>query len=111
VGELESIYNRTDIDTARKLALRDDVFRRARQNFAEVIEPQLRTNSYRGFTRRPLNNATLIGTRLYYDRLAVFEAVYQHMNGDFIGAVHAIMDAARARPDDPYGATAALLGR
>jgi predicted aminopeptidase len=111
VADLEAIYQRTDIDTARKLELREEVFRSARQNFTEVLEPQLRTNAYRGFTRRPMNNATLIGTRLYYDRLAVFEAVYQSMNRDFVGAVHAIMNAARASPNDPFGATAALITR
>ena len=109
VAELEAIYGRTDIDTARKLELREEVFERARRTFTDVVEPQLRTNAYRGFARRPMNNATLIGTRLYYDRLAVFEAVYQHFGGDFVRAVHAIIRAARDNPEDPYGATAALL--
>ncbi|HUF51634.1 MAG TPA: aminopeptidase [Longimicrobiales bacterium] len=109
VAELEHVYGRTDIDAPRKLELRHEIFERARRNFTDVIEPQLRTGAYRGFARRPINNATLIGTRLYYDRLALFEAVYQHWGGDFVAAVHAIMAAARANPDDPYGATAALL--
>ena len=109
VAELEAIYGREDLDRAAKLVQRERVFRSAQQRFVSEIEPALLTNSFRGFMRRPLNNATLIGTRLYYDRLGVFEAVYQHMGGDFLAAVHAIIDAATAQPDDPYAATSALL--
>jgi predicted aminopeptidase len=109
VGDLETIYNRDDIDRDTKLVLREAAFDRAREQFTEEVEPDLRTNLFRSFPRRTLNNATLIGTRLYYDRLDVFEAVYDHHGGDFAAAMHAIIAAARANPDDPFGATAALL--
>jgi predicted aminopeptidase len=109
VAELEAIYDRDDLDLETKLRLRQPVFDDAVRRFTEEVEPALRTGAFRGFTRRPLNNATLIGTRLYYDRLALFEAVYEHWDGDYVGALHAIADAAQARPRDPYGATAELL--
>jgi predicted aminopeptidase len=109
VGELEEIYRRDDLDFAAKLAAREVVFDRARARFRDEVEPALRTGAFRGFLRRPLNNATLIGTRLYYDRLAAFEAVYQHLGRDYVGAVSAIVAAARERPREPYFATAELL--
>jgi len=109
VRELEAIYGREDLDREAKLSMRERTFAAAQRRFVSEIEPALKTNAFRGFMRRPLNNATLIGTRLYYDRLALFEAVYEHFRGDFVRSVHAVIDAARARPDDPYGATAALL--
>jgi predicted aminopeptidase len=109
VRELESIYGRKDLDRAAKLSQRERTFTAAQQRWVSEVEPAMRTNSFRGFLRRPLNNATLIGTRLYYDRLNLFEAVLQHMGGNFEAAVNAVIAAASARPNDPYGATEALL--
>jgi predicted aminopeptidase len=111
VTELEALYDRTDIGRDEKLVLREDIFEQARTRFTSDVEPALRTRLFRGFARRPLNNATLIGTRLYYDRLDVFEAVFRHHNGNYIQALHAIIDAARSSPADPYAATASLLTR
>lgn len=109
VADLEAIYGREDLPLQEKLSRRQVVFDGARRRFTEEVEPELRTGAYRGFARRPLNNATLIGIRLYYDRLALFEAVYEHSGGDYVAALHAVVEAARARPQDPYGATADLL--
>jgi predicted aminopeptidase len=111
VADLESIYRRDDLSLEAKLEMREVVFAEARRRFIEEVEPELRTNAFRGFARRPMNNATLIGIRLYYDRLGLFEAVYQHFSQDYRAAMRAIIDAARAAPHDPYGATSALLAR
>jgi predicted aminopeptidase len=109
VGELQSVYGRDDLTLEEKLQRRQVIFDQSRVRFVEEVEPDLLTRGYRGFLQRPLNNATLIGTRLYYDRLGVFEAVFHHFGQDYVRTLHAVLDAARARPDDPYGATAALL--
>jgi predicted aminopeptidase len=109
VGELEAIYGRDDIGFEAKLALRELVFADARRRFIEEVEPALLTGMFRGFPHRPLNNATLIGTRLYYDRLDLFEAVYDRFGRDYTATLHAVLDAARRHPTDPWTATAALL--
>jgi predicted aminopeptidase len=111
VADLEAVYGRTDIGRDEKLSLREAVFERARARFTTAVEPALRTRLFRGFARRPLNNATLIGTRLYYDRLDLFEAVFRHHGESYVEALHAIIDAARSSPADPYAATASLLER
>ena len=110
VAELEAIYSREDLARSEKLAQREVVFTQARERFTQEVEPTLQTNLFRGFARRPLNNATLIGTRLYYERLDLFEAVYQHFGGDYRKALHAIISAASGG-GDPFEATAALLAR
>jgi predicted aminopeptidase len=109
VTDLEAIYGREDLSYEDKVAMREVVFERSRTRFSEEIEPQLRTGAFRSFLRRPLNNATLIGVRLYYDRLQLFEEVYERY-GDYVTSVHAVIEAARSNPRDPYGATASLLG-
>jgi predicted aminopeptidase len=109
VADLEAIYQREDLSRDEKLARREVVFVEARDRFTEDVLPTLQTNLFRGFANRPLNNATLIGTRLYYDRLDLFESVYRAYGGDYRKALHAIV-AAASEGGDPYEATAALLG-
>src|SRR5690606_17995868 len=92
VADLEAIYDREDLSRDEKLERRAVVFAEARERFTREVEPALETNLFRGFTRRPLNNATLIGTRLYYERLDLFEAVYRHY-GDYKRAVQDIIAA------------------
>jgi predicted aminopeptidase len=106
---LEAVYGREDISYQEKLSRREVIFDASRRRFVDEVEPDLLTRGYRGFLQRPLNNATLIGTRLYYDRLDLFEAVFQDADRNYLRAVHTILAAARAASDDPYGATATLL--
>ncbi|HEY0036562.1 MAG TPA: aminopeptidase, partial [Longimicrobium sp.] len=77
--------------------------------FAAEVRPRLKVDSFAGFTRDPLNNATLISRRIYYGRLDLFERVYQSRGGDFRRAMDDIVAAARTNKDDPYGAVEALL--
>jgi predicted aminopeptidase len=111
VRRLESLYGREDLTRDEKIAQREGEFDGARARFTADVEPRLRTRAFRGFPRAPLNNATLIGVRLYYDRLHLFEAVYQHLNRDLVAAVRAIETAARSRPEDPFTAVEGLLDR
>jgi predicted aminopeptidase len=102
VAELEALYARTELGREEILARREDVFQDARRRFRADVQPRLRTPSYRGFAERPLNNATLIGRRLYFDRLHVFESAYERHGRDLPATVRAIIAAARAHPDAPY---------
>jgi len=111
VRRLEALYARTDLDRAAKLAAKESLLDDARKRFATDVRPRLRTGAYRNFEREPLNNAVLIGIRLYYQRLDLFEAVFQHYRQDLPASVRAITAAARERAHDPFGAVAALLAR
>jgi len=108
VTELETLYARADLSSAGKVQHREDVIAAARAGFSADILPQLRV-SHRGFARGPIDNATLIGTRLYYDRLDLFERVYERYGGDLVAALRAIEVAARADAADPFAAVARLL--
>lgn len=109
VARLERIYKRDDLSVAQRVQQRDTVFANWRTDFRTRIVPQLQTNSFREYAEQPLNNATLIGTRLYYQRLDVFELIYQHYGQNLRAATHAIMEAARANPKDPFAAAERLL--
>ncbi|CAA9333447.1 MAG: PUTATIVE ZINC PROTEASE PROTEIN [uncultured Gemmatimonadetes bacterium] len=108
VRELETLYARTDLTREAKLREREGVFNRARQRFTAEVQPRFKAGSFAGFTRGPLNNATLISRRIYYDRLELFDRVYRSRGGDLRRAVTDIIAAARSNRADPYAAVAAL---
>ena len=111
VHDLETLYARTDLTRAQKLALREEVFARAQRQFAQEVRPRLKVASFSSFTREPLNNATLISRRIYYDRLDLFERVYRSRGGDLRRTLTDITAAARSHRADPYAGVEALVDR
>jgi len=111
VHDLESLYARTDLTREQKLALREEVFARAQRQFAQEVRPRLKVSSFSSFTREPLNNATLISRRIYYDRLDLFERVYRSRDGDLRRTLSDIVAAARASRADPYAGVEGLVDR
>jgi predicted aminopeptidase len=111
VHDLESLYARSDLTREQKLALREEVFARAQRRFAQEVRPRLKVSSFSSFTREPLNNATLISRRIYYDRLDLFERVYQSRGGDLRRTIADVIAAARSHRADPYAGVEALVDR
>ena len=109
VQQLEWLYSRPDLSAEQKILLREQIFREAQMQFADVLRPQFRAMSFSSFVRTPLNNASLIARRIYYERLDLFEAVYQQSGRDLLLTIQRIIEAAEGNPDDPYGAVGQLL--
>jgi predicted aminopeptidase len=103
VRDLEALYEREDLTSEEKVAARDVVIDRWRWRYEREAVPRL-SRLFRTYHERPINNATLIGTRLYYDRLDLFDRVYRSMGVPLRDAVHAMIEAAESSPDDPFGA-------
>jgi predicted aminopeptidase len=108
VRELEALYAREDLDTPSKLAAREQVFARARRAFAEEIRPAFRGRGVGSFERLPLNNATLISRRLYYQRLDLFERVFERYGGNLPRTIAEIVRVARGSRD-PYAEVEKLI--
>jgi predicted aminopeptidase len=111
IARLETLYARTDLPRDTILARREHVFADAKARYERDVVPTLRTSAFRHYLDRPLNNATLIGARLYYQRLDLFEAVYARYGGDLPAAIAAIEAAARSSDDAPFEAVTTLLTR
>jgi predicted aminopeptidase len=109
VAELRGLYARTDLTSEQKVREREAVFTAAQRRFAEEVRPRLRIDTFASFTRDPLNNATLISRHIYYNRLQLFERVYESRERDFLRAMEDIVAAARSNKADPYSAVQALL--
>ena len=107
IARLEELYARTDIPRDSILARREVIFQDARDRFRNEIQPAFRSYTFGSFLTTPLNNATLIARRLYYDRLHLFDAAFEQHGGDLPATIRAVVAAAEAARDDPYGA----LGR
>jgi predicted aminopeptidase len=107
VAELEELYGREELSRDEKIALREGVFERAQTRFRDELTPQFEVLRFWSFARAPLNNATLIGRRLYYARLDMFEEWYQRY-GDLRTAIHAAIHFTRGA-DDPFETMEALL--
>jgi predicted aminopeptidase len=108
VGELEELYGRGDLAREEILSRREEIFAAARVRFRAELRPELRVARYDSFEREPINNATLLARRLYYQRLDLFEEVYLRYAGDLHAAVHGILSAVRGA-DDPFAALDAWL--
>ncbi|CAN5377642.1 aminopeptidase [soil metagenome] len=108
VAELEALYARADLTSEQKIALREQVFDRARARFAEEVQPRMRTSGIAGFATTPLNNATLLARRLYYHRLGLFEGVYRRYGEDLPRKIAAIVRAAEGA-EDAYAAVDSLV--
>jgi predicted aminopeptidase len=109
IASLEELYGRAGLTSADRIRLREGVFQTARTRFTSEVQPQLKTNSFRGFEREPLNNATLIATRLYYDRLDLFESVFERHGGDLPASIRTVIDLAQRNRDDPFAALTRFL--
>jgi predicted aminopeptidase len=109
VADVKALYARTDLTRDDKLRERERLFADAQRRFATEVRPRLQVDTFGGFTREPLNNATLISRQIYYDRLQLFEDVYRSRGGDFLRAMNDIVAAARSNKADPYAAVQALV--
>src|SRR5690606_1853098 len=107
IAHLEDLYARTDLPRDTILARREVLFQNARDRFRAEIQPAFRSYTFGSFLTTPLNNATLIARRLYYDRLHLFDAAFERHGRDLPATIRAVAAAAEAARDDPYGA----LGR
>jgi predicted aminopeptidase len=109
VAELDSLYARRDLPRDELLARRELIFAASRQRYRTEIQPLFQAGSYGGFLTAPLNNATLISRRLYYQRLELFDAVYRSRGRDLRRTVRDVIAAARSNRADPYAAVEALV--
>lgn len=51
--------------------------------FVSDVQPQMKTDNYKEFASRPLNNAILLAYQTYEYSLEDFEKLWAHFNGDF----------------------------
>lgn len=63
---------------------RFEQFAKMKQNFAQTVEPNLKTKNYQWFIKKKFNNAFLLLLELYNSDYSVLEKLANHYNRDFI---------------------------
>jgi predicted aminopeptidase len=81
------------------LAERAEIYREARAEFLEQVQPGLRFAAYGFLATEPLNNATLLSRSLYFHRLPDFDALWSRWEGDFAGLMAWMREEAPGRAD------------
>jgi len=81
VCERLSTYYAKEISREDKLRGREEIFQSIREEFRE-IKPQFKTDGYKDFEKKDLNNAVLLAYRRYIQSLENFEALYESMGKD-----------------------------
>jgi predicted aminopeptidase len=98
-----------DISDDDKLRLRQEVFARGKEEWAQRIADRPR-HRFRNFSRQPLNNAVMIHYLLYLKNLKLFESVYESEGRNLVGAIQSIRMAVKRR-GDPFESVQTLLAQ
>jgi predicted aminopeptidase len=107
-GDIDSVFKAhpgaSTAAVAIRLALRDSVYRAAREQLVFRIGPQLRTIAPRYLERVRLDNAALLARRIYLTDLDLFDSVYVRERYDTRRAVQRIIELAKSDRKRPYDA-------
>jgi predicted aminopeptidase len=76
-----STYYAKEISRDEKLRGREEIFRSIKEEFRE-IRVQFKTDCYKDFEKKDLNNAVLLAYRRYIHRLEKFETLYESLEKD-----------------------------
>jgi len=101
VEELEALYGNPAISFEEKTSRREEVFAWALTRFDSEIAPTFESLTFGGFRQTPLNNATLLTTIRYYNRLPDFQALLDAHGDDLTETLEAIKSGAEGL-DDPF---------
>ena len=110
IAGLQEVYQDPGLTRGEKIERRDQVIRRWKEEYARTVVPELQV-AFRDFHERPINNASLMGLRLYYDRLELFDRVSRSLRTrgmPFRDVVARMVEAAESAPDEPFAAVARL---
>lgn len=69
------------VSREEKVGGREEIFQSVQEKFTEM-QDQFKTDCYKGFARKKLNNAALMAYRRYLHRLDRFEALYERLGKD-----------------------------
>jgi predicted aminopeptidase len=105
---LAELYGR-DIAKDDKLRLREEIFARAKAEWARRIADRP-LQRFRGFSQQPLNNAVLMHYLVYLKDLDLFESIYESSDRNLVRTIEAIRTAVRDR-GEPFEALRAWLDK
>ncbi len=100
VEELEALYE-SGLEPEETELRRQEVFEAARERLRGPLAEEFEAYSGEMLARRPLNNASLLGARLYRSNLGLFDRLLERAGKDLRAAVEKIAAAVEERGDTP----------
>lgn len=107
---LDSAYASHKDSKDARIAARDTVYLRARQQLITDIAPQLRTIGPFYAQRVPLDNASLLARRVYAKELDLFDQVHVREGKNLRRTIGRIIGLAKKDPNHPFEALQLWLG-
>ncbi len=101
---LDSAFSAHPDDRSARLAAAEAIYDHAADVYTDSVAPMLPGYGTRPIVRPELDNAILLARRVYRTGLEDFDAVLQIEDNDLRRAMARIIELAKSRPDDPYGA-------
>jgi predicted aminopeptidase len=101
---VDSAFRAHPTDSLARLAVRDSLYRAARQELVDSVGPRLRTVGRPALEHVRLDNAALLAHRLYDTDLDLFDQLWVIEGGNLRRTVVRIIQLAKSRPKDPFGA-------
>ena len=101
---LDSAFTAHPDDRSARLAAATAIYDHASELYADSVAPSLPGYGSRPAVRPRLDNAILLARRVYRTGLDEFDAVFALEGNDLERAMRQIIELAKSRPDDPYGA-------
>ena len=101
---LDSAFEAHPDDRSARLAAATAIYDRAAKLYTDSVAPQLPGFGNRPVVRPNLDNAILLARRVYRTGLDEFDAVFALEGNGLKRAMGRIIELAKSRPDDPYGA-------
>jgi predicted aminopeptidase len=106
---VDSAFKAHPADSLARLAVRDSLYARARRELVDSLGPRFRTYSPRSLERVRLDNAALLAHRIYDTDLDLYDEVWAREHGDLRRTLARIIELAKAKPADPFGALRAWV--
>lgn len=105
-NDMDSVFKAHPGDSlvTRRLALRDSVYRAAREQLIFRLGPQLRTLAPHYVERLRLDNAALMARRIYLTDIDLFDSVYVREGRDVKRTIWRVIEVAKSDDDAPYEA-------
>ncbi|MFO8056504.1 MAG: aminopeptidase [bacterium] len=79
--ELESVYT-SDLSKAEKLERKKEVFSSHKRHFRDEVLPAMKTDRYKSWPEKDLDNAVVVSRVVYYHDLSLYEDLYRKMDSD-----------------------------
>ncbi len=92
------------IGRAARMLSRERLYGDARQELIGSIAQKMREVKPRAVVRMRLDNASLLAHRVYSTDLDLFDQVHQREGDNLAKTVRRVIELAKSRPHDPYGA-------